>query len=109
MVDPGKPRTITWWPKARPQPAFWPDALGRFLGRAGARIKGWALADVGPGRLVPWLAVGFGFGIVLYFTAETEPAVWAASLAVAATVAIAFAARNRPIGFPIAVGAAAIA
>jgi competence protein ComEC len=28
--------------------------------------------------LLPWLAVAFGFGIVIYFTAEREPAWWAA-------------------------------
>ena len=29
------------------------------------RIKEWALADVGPGRLIPWLPVCFGLGIAL--------------------------------------------
>ncbi len=108
MAQQGKPRTITWWPKARPVPAG-PDVLGGFLRRAGQRIRVWALADVGPGRLVPWLAVGFGFGIVLYFTAEQEPALWAALALAAATVAIAFAARHRPVGFPVALAFAAIA
>ena len=35
------------------------------------------------GRLLPWLPVAFGLGIVIYFTAEREPALWAA-LALAA-------------------------
>ena len=39
----------------------------------------WALAEVAPGRLVPWLPVAFGFGIVVYFTADREPAAWAAA------------------------------
>ncbi len=31
-------------------------------------------------RLLPWLAVAYGFGIVIYFTAEREPAIWAAAI-----------------------------
>src|SRR6476660_3174455 len=108
MAQQGKPRTVTWWPKARPVP-LWPDAFARFLDRAGQRIKGWALDDVGPGRLVPWLAIAFGFGIVLYFTAETEPALWAAVAVAIATIPIVIVARHRPVGFPIALAAAAIA
>jgi competence protein ComEC len=38
----------------------------------------WALAEVAPGRLVPWLEVAFGLGIVGYFTADREPTWWAA-------------------------------
>ena len=37
-------------------------------------LSEWALAEVAPGRLVPWMAVAFGFGIVVYFTADREPA-----------------------------------
>ena len=49
-----------------------------------ARIREWARSEVGAGRLLPWFAVAFGLGIVVYFTAEREPAWWAASpLAVA--------------------------
>jgi len=51
-------------------------------------LSQWALAEVAPGRLVPWLPVAFGFGIVGYFTADREPAWWAASaLALAGFVA----------------------
>jgi competence protein ComEC len=28
---------------------------------------------------LPWFAVAYGAGIVLYFTAEREPALWAAA------------------------------
>jgi len=66
----------------------WPGSLGGFAGDAARRLAAWALADVGPGRLTPWLAVSFGFGIVLYFAAEQEPALWAAvALAVGAIAA----------------------
>jgi competence protein ComEC len=57
---------------------------------------------------VPWLPVAFGFGIVGYFTADREPAVWAASGAALAGIAVAFAARRRAIGFPLALSLAAI-
>ena len=42
------------------------------------------------GRLLPWFAVAYGFGIVLYFTAEREPAWWAATIfaALCATFAV---------------------
>ena len=32
-----------------------------------------AIADTGPGRLLPWLPVAFGLGIALYFTLPVEP------------------------------------
>jgi competence protein ComEC len=72
-------------------------------------LSQWVLAEVAPGRLVPWLAVAFGFGVVLYFTAEREPAWWAASGLALTTIVIAYIARRRPIGFPLALGLATIA
>lgn len=67
------------------------------------------MAEVAPGRLLPWLPVAFGFGIVLYFTAEREPAWWASAAAAIVGIAIAVAQRRSVIGFPVAVGTAAIA
>jgi competence protein ComEC len=43
-----------------------------------ARLREWAHAETAPGRLFPWLPVAFGFGVVLYFTAEREPVWWVA-------------------------------
>ena len=86
-----------------------PDGLSLPAGRLGRLLAQWALAEVAPGRLLPWLPVAFGFGIVGYFTADREPAWWAATTAVAAGLAIAFLARRRPAGFPIALAFAAIA
>src|SRR5262249_52807322 len=94
-------RTATWRPATwRPgAPAWvWPDSLGGFAGGAARRLAAWALADVAPGRLTPWLAVSFGFGAVLYFAAEQEPALWAAvALAIGGIVA-AVLLRHRLIG-----------
>ena len=107
-------RAATWRPSNwRPgfgAPAWvWPNGLGGFAGGAAQRLFGWVLADVGPGRLTPWLAVSFGVGIVLYFAAEQEPALWAVLALAAGTIAAAVLVRHRPIGFPLMVGVAAIA
>jgi competence protein ComEC len=58
---------------------------------------------------VPWLAIGFGCGILLYFSIDQEPALWAASVLFAATVAVSAGLRLRPFGFSLALFAAAIA
>jgi competence protein ComEC len=105
-----------WRPPLTWPDGFWPDGfqrlrdwLRRFAGGFARRISAWALTDVGPGRLVPWLAIAYGFGIVLYFTAEREPALWASASSAAAAVAVTVLLRDRPIGFPLALAAAAIA
>jgi competence protein ComEC len=58
---------------------------------------------------MPWLAVAFGLGIAIYFTAEREPAIWAGAILATASVAVAILARHRPIAFPILLGVSAIA
>ena len=55
------------------------------------------------------MAVAFGFGIVVYFTADREPAWWAASALALVGVAVAILARRRPVGFPLALGFAGFA
>jgi competence protein ComEC len=64
--------------------------------------------EVAPGRLVPWLPVGFGIGVVLYFAADREPAVWAASALAVAGIAGAYVTRRRAIGLAIALAVASI-
>ncbi|MDE2286558.1 MAG: ComEC family competence protein [Hyphomicrobiales bacterium] len=96
------------WPLGRVRAAWgaaWPHAEFAIP----ARLREWAAVEVGAGRLLPWFAVAFGAGIVLYFTAEHEPAVWAASgLAIVAIVAAALS-RRRPVGFVLALGFLGIA
>src|SRR5262249_20669459 len=87
----------------------WPQGAAGLARSSAERLRTWALADVGVGRLVPWLAVAFGFGIVLYFTAEREPALWAAAGLAAAACAAAVLARQRSVAFPAALAVAAIA
>ena len=65
--------------------------------------------DVAAGRLMPWLPICFGFGIVLYFTAEREPALWAAVAVSGVFAAVAFLARKRPFAFPLLLGFTAVA
>ncbi len=72
------------------------------------RVRDWAAAEFGAGRMVPWIAVAFGFGDVVYFSAEREPAVWAALTLASLGVAIAIMVRRRSFGFPLAVALAAL-
>ena len=87
--------------------------LGRAWPRAEfavpVRLRDWAMAEVGAGRLLPWLAVAFGAGIVLYFTAEHEPALWAVSAATGAGIIAAVLLRRRPIAFVLALVCAGFA
>jgi competence protein ComEC len=71
---------------------------------APARIREWAAVEVGAGRLLPWFAVAFGAGIVVYFSADTEPAWWAASALAAAAALAAALLRRRAVAFAIALG-----
>jgi competence protein ComEC len=87
----------------------WPGSFIRFINLLSRYLRTWALAEVGAGRLVPWLAVGFGTGIVLYFTADREPAIWAAVLVAGIAITAAIAVRRSPIGFPVALAIAVIA
>jgi len=58
---------------------------------------------------MPWLPVGFGLGIVVYFAAEREPVWWVAAGLAALAIAADYGLRASPVGFPVAVGCAAIA
>jgi competence protein ComEC len=101
----GRGRTRTW-DVARPRGAAWP---GIEFGGAREVIARWFATDTAAGRLMPWLPIAFGLGVVLYFTAEREP-VWWVTLAVAAACAVTAAfARNRPVAFPLLLAVAAVA
>ena len=83
MAQNDKPRaqTKTWDIDAARKRAglLLPAELANRVDWLGRLLSQWALAEVAPGRLVPWLPVAFGFGIVGYFTADREPAAWAAA------------------------------
>ena len=104
------PRAGTWpWPGTSGAAAPWLRPLPGLAGPIAARLRAWAAAEVAPGRLMPWLPVAFGLGIVIYFTAEREPVWWVAAAVAAVAIAAACHLRARPVGFPVAVGCAAIA
>jgi competence protein ComEC len=73
------------------------DALEAVWGWLAEAVR----AEADAGRLAPWLAVGLGAGILLYFGAPTEPSIFAAAAAVAAFTAIAWVSRERPVAFAI--------
>jgi competence protein ComEC len=80
---------------------------GLAYGAAG-RIRAWADAEVGSGRLAPWLAVAFGCGIVAYFAVDREPESWAPVALMAAMASVAIVSRHRSITFALAMGATAL-
>ena len=82
-------RAEAWrpWIVAGRRPALaWPQGLTDFARRTVQRVREWAALEAAPGRLVPWLAIGFGIGTIIYFAIDREPAVSAAALLLAATV-----------------------
>ncbi len=105
-------RATTWrpgFPAGRRPELSWPAGLDHLAPAAARRVWAWALAEVAPGRLVPWLAIALGLGSILYFTADQEPSPWAAGGALIVASAAAFSARRHVIVFPLAVAVAAIA
>src|SRR6202008_3950654 len=73
-----------------------------------ARLKSWARAEAGAGRLFPWVPVAFGAGIAVYFTADREPVLSvAAPLAIALCIAAWLLRRQKY--FPLLVLTAAAA
>ncbi len=86
-----------------------PDWLSVPADRLSRALSQWLAAEVAPGRLLPWLAVAYGFGIVGYFAAQREPAWWAALTALTLSLALCFLARRRPIGFALALALAGVA
>ena len=107
----GRGRTETWPPGGaqRPRASGWPRRLAGFSDAFVARLRGWAVAEVIPGRLLPWLPVAYGLGIAVYFTAEREPAWWAAIALTAVCSGFAFLTRRRAVAYPVALALTAAA
>lgn len=111
----GRPRTgaKAWAPaidETGPPAAglYLPESVAGATGWLRPLVSQWLLAELAPGRLMPWVPVAFGAGIAGYFSADHEPAFWAVLPLAAGAVAVAFLARRRPFGFPLAVAAAAV-
>src|ERR1043165_1947539 len=103
----GKGRVLTW-DVARPRGVAWPSPTQAF-GGAREALERWFATDTAAGRLLPWLPVCFGIGIVIYFTAEHEPTLWAGLGLTGVLLAVTYAARTRPVAFPLLIGATAAA
>lgn len=71
-------------------------------------LRGWARAEAGAGRLLPWVPIAFGAGIALYFAADHEPVLAVAFVVALALCAAAFLLRRHKV-FPVAVMLAAAA
>src|ERR1700753_840434 len=67
-----------------------------------ARLREWAAAEAGAGRMLPWVPVAFSVGIALYFTADHEPVRWITVFAATVLSVGAFLLRRQRI-FPLAV------
>ena len=111
---PNRTPNRAWTSRARTWPVdgarqFWGVARPTADHLVATKIRKWAAEEVATGRLFPWLAVAYGFGIVLYFTAEREPAWWAAAALTAGCVAAAVALRRRLVAFVVALGLSAMA
>ncbi|HWM82811.1 MAG TPA: ComEC/Rec2 family competence protein [Pseudolabrys sp.] len=96
------------WDEPRPA-TLWPDAVAAPVRALRDMLAAWLSAEVAPGRLMPWLAIAFGFGIVLYFAAWREPMLMATLGLCAAGIIAAALARRRSVAFPLTLGCAAIA
>jgi competence protein ComEC len=96
------------WPVGGARPARGlTQPLSQFA--VAAQLRKWAAQEIAAGRLLPWLAVAYGLGIVLYFTAEREPEWWAATALAAGCITCAVALRRNIAAFVLALFAAAIA
>ena len=92
----------------RPAGLSLPDGVRQTTGQLRDLLSQWSLAELAPGRLVPWVPIAFGVGITCYFAAHREPQVWATLPLAIGAMAVAFAARRRPFAFPLAVGIAGV-
>ena len=99
----------TWPPSGAAQPVrgLTPPGFAAWAPHI-ARLREWARAEAGAGRLLPWVAVAFGIGIALYFTASHEP-VLSVAVTAAATGAVAAFAMRRSAFFATSLMVAAIA
>jgi competence protein ComEC len=101
-------RAGTWPPReAARAGGFAPSGFSAWSSLA-AKLQGWARAEAGAGRLLPWVPVAFGAGIACYFTAGREPVPWVTAATAVALCAAAFLLRRQK-AFSVAVLIAAMA
>src|ERR1041384_6238356 len=103
----GRGRVRTW-DVAGPRGIAWPSPAQAFGSARGAPER-WLAPARAAGRRLPWLPVCFGIGIVIYFAAEHEPALWAGPALTGILAILTYIARARSVAFPLLVGATAAA
>jgi competence protein ComEC len=84
----------TWPPRAGAQAGGFVPAGVPLWASFAERLRSWARAEAGAGRLLPWVPIAFGVGIALYFTAPREPVLFVAVVTAMACCAVAFLARR---------------
>jgi competence protein ComEC len=98
----------TWPPRGAAQAGGFVPAGVPLWASFAERLRTWARAEAGAGRLLPWVPVAFGTGIALYFTAPREPVLAVTIVAAVACCIVAFLARRGRF-FVAAVMLAAVA
>jgi competence protein ComEC len=106
----GRVREIagTWPPRGAAQAGGLAPAGFDAFASLVAKLKSWARAEAGAGRLFPWVPVAFGAGIAVYFAADREPVLPVAAPLAIALCAAAFLLRRHKF-FPVIVLVAAAA
>jgi competence protein ComEC len=89
--------------------ADWAESAPDVLASAHEWLAAALREEADAGRLAPWLAVGFGAGILLYFAAPSEPSLLAPGILVAVLVALAWASRERPFAFGLSLALISVA
>lgn len=89
--------------------AEWGGWAGAFAGDLRARLASALRAEADAGRLVPWLAVAFGVGVLLYFAAPSEPSLGASIILTIVLCAGAWASRERTVLFAVSIALATAA
>jgi competence protein ComEC len=77
----GRARGIagTWPPRGAAQAGGFAPSSFKAWPAFLEKLRAWVRAEAGASRLVPWVPVGFGAGIALYFSADHEPVLAVAS------------------------------
>lgn len=100
MAEPSRPQRTPQgiagtWPTGARAGSFAPVGSGAWSSLV-ETVRGWAKAEAGAGRLLPWVPVAFGGGIALYFAADHEPVLWVVAVtAIALAVAAGLLRRHR--------------
>jgi competence protein ComEC len=84
----------TWPPRGATQGGVLAPSPTRLWTSFLERVRAWARAEAGAGRLFPWVPVPFGGGIALYFTATHEPVLSVSVVTALALCAAAFLLRR---------------